>query len=112
MYPRRESLPAVTAAGVVAIVFAAFAIVCGLLMQVFLFALPNLTEKNGAPPMPPLTRAIGAAFWFFVLIVGVGELIVAIHVFRRRNWARIAMLVWAGVMARPKPGPFQTWTAP
>jgi hypothetical protein len=99
MYPRRESLPAVTAAGVVATLFAAAAIFFGLLVQIALFAMPNMTEGTGAAQMPATTRAIGGAFWFFVMIVGVGELIVAINVFRRRNWARIVMLIWGGVMA-------------
>src|SRR5262245_20340953 len=99
MYAQRESVPALTAAGVVAILFASLAILFGVLMQVFLFALPNLTEGSGPTQMPPGTRAIGGAFWFFVLILGVGELIIAINLLRRRNWARIAMLIWAGVMA-------------
>ncbi len=99
MLPQRQSLPAVTAAGVVAILFAALTILFSLLMQIALVALPNLGNRPNQAPMPPGTRMLGGIFWFFVLLIGVGELFIAVNALRRRNWARIAMLVWAGIMA-------------
>ncbi|GAC1632635.1 MAG: hypothetical protein NVS9B14_06130 [Candidatus Acidiferrum sp.] len=99
MLPQRESLPSVTAAGVVAILFAALTIVFSLLMQIVLVALPNLANRPDQTPMPPGTRAIGGVFWFFVLLVGIGELFVAVNILRRKNWARISILIWAGIMA-------------
>jgi len=48
--------------------------------------------------MPEATRAMAVAVYGFFLAVCVGELVVAINVLRRRNWARIAILVWAGLM--------------
>lgn len=99
MLPQRESLPAVTAAGVVAILFASVGILFGVLMQIFLIAQPNLESGSRRAALPPETRAAAAVVWLFILIVAIGELVVAINVLRRRNWARITILIWAGLMA-------------
>jgi hypothetical protein len=98
MLPQRESLPAVTAAGVVAVIFASFGVLgCGLVM-LSLFALPHLPASPSAPAMPEALRGMVIAVYGFLLAICIGELIVAINVLRRRNWARIALLVWAGLM--------------
>jgi hypothetical protein len=99
MLPQRESLPAVTAAGIVAILFSSLGILFGVLMQAFLLALPNLESGSKRTAMPPETRAAASVVWFFILIVAIGGLVVAINVLRRRNWARIMILVWGGTMA-------------
>jgi hypothetical protein len=99
MLPQRESLPAVTAAGVVAIIFASFGVLaCGLITLVLL-ALPNLPNQTGKPPMAPETRAMVIGVYAVLFAICVGELIIAINVLRRKNWARIALLIWAGIMA-------------
>lgn len=99
MYPQRESLPAVTAAGVVAIIFASLGILgCGLLITVML-VMPNFPQNRGAAPPPEAARAMIIGIYAFFFAVCVGELIIAINVLRRKNWARIAMIVWASVMA-------------
>lgn len=98
MYSQRESLPAVTAAGVVALIFAAFGIlVCGVVM-LSLFVAPHLPQDSHSTALPEGMRVLAGGMYLFFLVVCVGELIVAINVFRRLNWARIAMLVWAGLM--------------
>jgi hypothetical protein len=98
MLPQRESLPAVTAAGVVAVIFASFGILaCGLVM-LSLIALPHLPASPGATALPGAMRAMAAAIYGFFMAICIGELIVAINVLRRRNWARITLLVWAGLM--------------
>jgi hypothetical protein len=98
MLPQRESLPALTAAGIVAVIFASFGVLgCGLVM-LSLFALPHLPTNPGAPAMPEAMRAMATAIYGFLMAICIGELIVAINVLRRRNWARIALLVWAGLM--------------
>ncbi len=98
MLPQRESLPAVTAAGVVAVIFASFGILgCGLVM-LSLLALPHLPAGPNAPALPEATRAMVAGVYGFFLAICIGELIVAINLLRRRNWARIILLVWAGLM--------------
>src|SRR5438552_17465522 len=98
MFPQRESLPAVTAAGVVAVLFACFGILGCVLVMLSFLALPHLPSNPSAPPMPDTMRAMAAPIYGFFLAICVGELIVAINVLRRRNWARIAILVWAGLM--------------
>src|SRR5205814_2821314 len=99
MFPQRESLPAVTAAGVVAVIFACFGILgCGLVM-LSLLALPHLPANPSAPLMPPETRAMVIGIYAVLFVICVGELIIAINVLRRKNWARIALLIWAGFMA-------------
>lgn len=98
MLPQRERLPSVTAAGIVAAIFACFGILgCGLVLLLLLVA-PHLPKDSGPPAMPEGLRALVGAMYVFFLAVCVGELVVAINVFRRRNWARILMLVWAGFM--------------
>src|SRR5689334_5560617 len=98
MLPQRESLPAVTAAGVVAVIFSSFGILgCGLVM-LSLLMIPHLPANPSAPAMPDGIRAMVAGIYGLFLAICIGELIVAINVFRRRNWARIVMLVWAGLM--------------
>src|SRR5215475_12622940 len=99
MLPRRESLPAVTAAGIVAILFASLGVLFSVLFEISLFLLPNMGSRPGRAPMPPETRSLAAIVWFFFLAIAIGELVVAVNVLRRRNWARIAILIWGGLMA-------------
>jgi hypothetical protein len=96
---KRESLPAVTAAGVVAIIFSAFGVLLGLLVEVSMLIAPGLQTSEGAPGMPPGTRAAVAVFWLFGLAVAVFGFLAGIGILRRCNWARITMLVWGGLMA-------------
>jgi len=99
MLPQRESLPAVTAAGVVAVIFASLgALFCGLITLVLLI-MPNLPNQPGKSPLPPETRAMVIGVYAVLFAICVGELIIAINVLRRKNWARIALLIWASIMA-------------
>src|SRR5256885_7564984 len=99
MFPQRESLPAVTAAGVVAIIFASFGVLaCGFVTLVLL-VMPNLPNQPGKSPIPPETRAMVIGVYAVLFAICVGELIIAINVLRRKNWARIAVLIWASIMA-------------
>jgi hypothetical protein len=49
--------------------------------------------------MPEATRMMVIGIYFFFFLVCVAELVVAINVLRRKNWARIAIIVWASIMA-------------
>ena len=71
---------------------------CGLITLVLLM-MPNLPNQPGKSPMPPETRAMVIGVYAVLFAICVGELIIAINVLRRKNWARIALLVWAGIMA-------------
>lgn len=99
MLPQRESLPAVTAAGIVAIIFAAFGILGTALMELVVWVNPDFTASQNRSAVPPELRPMLAVVYLFFLGVSVCQLIVGIQVLRRRNWARIAILVWAGLMA-------------
>jgi len=98
MLPQREPLPAVTAAGIVAVIFAVFGILGCAVVMVSLVTLPLLPANPSAPAVPEATRAMVVVLYAFFLAIFVGELVVAINVLRRRNWARIAILIWAGIM--------------
>ena len=98
MLPKRESLPAVTAAAVVAIVFAVLGVLGGLLIELSMLLMPDVQTSAGRPAIPPGTRAMGGIVWFFVITVCVFGIFVGAGVLRRRNWARISILVWAAFM--------------
>lgn len=98
MLPQRESLPAVTAAGVVAIILASLGVLaCGFITLVLLM-MPNLPNQPGKSAMPLETRAMVIGVYAVLFAICVGELVIAINVLRRKNWARIALLIWAGIM--------------
>jgi hypothetical protein len=98
MLPKRESLPAVTAAAVVAIVFAVLGVLGGLLIELSMLLIPDVQTSAGRPGIPPGTRAIGGIVWFFVIAVCVFGVFVGVGVLRRRNWARISIIIWAAFM--------------
>jgi len=95
---QREPLPAVNIAGVVAIIFSAFGILGSLLVGLSLLLVPRLQSTPGMPPTPPEARAIGGVSMFFFLALSGFGIFVAVGIFRRRNWARIAILIWGGFM--------------
>jgi hypothetical protein len=95
---KRESLPAVTAAGVVAIIFSAFAVLGSLLMGVSLLVAPEIQTRQGVPVVPAATKAMSEVMIVFLLAVAVSGIFVGVGILRRRNWARITILVWAGFM--------------
>jgi hypothetical protein len=97
--PNRVSLPAVTAAGVVAVIFSALGVLLGLLVEVSMLVAPGMHSSEATPGLPGSTRAVVQIFWLFGLGVAVLGFFVGIGVLRRRNWARITMLIWGGIMA-------------
>jgi hypothetical protein len=96
---KRDSLPAVTAAAVVAIIFSLIGALGGLLGGISLLLLPQLPTTSDAPPMQQGLRAMSAAVLLFMVALAVFGIFVGIGILRRRNWARITILVWAGIMA-------------
>jgi hypothetical protein len=89
----------VTAAAVVAIIFSLFAALGGLLGGFSLLLMPEMPTTGGAPPIPQGVRTMSAAIMFFILALAVFGIFVGIGILRRRNWARITILVWGGFMA-------------
>lgn len=96
---KKESLPAVTAAGVVAIIFSALGVLLGLLVEVSMLVAPRLQKSEGAPGIPAGTLAAVEVFWLFGIAIAIFGFFAGLGVLRRRNWARITMLVWGGIMA-------------
>jgi hypothetical protein len=99
MLPKRESLPAVTAAAVVAIIFGAAGVLGGLLIEVSMLLMPDVRTSAGRPAMPPGTRTMAGIVWLFLIAVAVFGIFVGVGIIRRRNWARISLLVWGAFMA-------------
>jgi hypothetical protein len=95
----KSSLPAVTAAGVVAIILSALGVLLGLLIEVSMLVAPGLQTAEATPGLPGSTRAAVQIIWLFGLGIAVFGFFVGIGVLRRRNWARITMLIWGGIMA-------------
>lgn len=87
-----------TIAGVVAIAFGFFGALGSLLAGFSALVMPRLPTAPGAPVMPPGIQAMSAAIMFFAFAVFVFGIFVGIGVIRRKNWARISILVWAGFM--------------
>jgi hypothetical protein len=99
MPSRSESLPAVTAAAVVAIIFSAFGVLGGVLIEISTLLMPDVETSAGRPAMPPGARSMAAIVWLFLIAVAVFGIFVAVGIVRRRNWARISILVWGGFMS-------------
>lgn len=95
----KTSLPAVTAAGVVAIVLCLFGAFGCLMATLGLLLLPQMQQAQGGPPLPPEARAFTIVFVLFGVALCVFGIFVGVGVIRRRNWARITMLIWGGFMA-------------
>jgi hypothetical protein len=66
MPSRSESLPAVTAAAVVAIIFSAFGVLGGLLIEISTLLMPDVETSAGRPAMPPGARSMAAIVWLFL----------------------------------------------
>jgi hypothetical protein len=95
---KSESLPAVTAAGVVAIAFGVFGALGSLLAGLSVMLMPEVRTVQRTAPMPPEVRTISAVMMFLMLALSVFGIVVGIGIIRRRNWARITILVWGGFM--------------
>ena len=97
--PQRESLPAVTAAAIVAILFSAFGVLCGMLVELSMLVIPDAAGPAARPTVPLFARTMAGLVWLFLLAAAAFGIFVGIGVLRRRNWARISMLVGGGLMA-------------
>lgn len=99
MPAQKESLPAVTIAGIVAIVFSLFGLLGSFFAGLSIIVMPQLPTTPGAPPTPPGFRGMMIAMMFFMVALSIFGILVGVNVIRRRNWARFTILVWGGLMA-------------
>ncbi len=98
MQPVPKSHPAVTAAGVVAILFAAFGALGAIFVQVALTYVSRVPLENKGAALPEAARAMASMVWLFLLALNIFGIFVGVYIIRRRNWARIAILIWGGLM--------------
>jgi hypothetical protein len=94
----QKSRPAVTAAGVVAILFGAFGVLMAIIVELSMLAVSHISSESKGVPFPDAVRAMTSIFWLFLLALNVFAIFVGANIFRRRNWARIAILIWSGLM--------------
>jgi hypothetical protein len=98
MQPIPKSHPAVTAAGVVAILFGAFGVLAAIFIEVSLLFVSRMASASKGAPFPEAARAISSMVWLFILALNIFGIFVGANIFRRRNWARISILIWGGLM--------------
>ena len=99
MQPILKSRPAVTAAGIVAIVFGAFGVLMAIIVELSMLAVSRIAPTAEGVPFPEAVRAMTSIVWLFFLAVAIFAIFVGANILRRRNWARISILIWAGLMA-------------
>jgi hypothetical protein len=96
---KKMSLPAVTVAAVVAILFGVLGVLGGSLIEVSTLLIPDSQTPSGRAALPPGARTMAGIVWLFLIAVAVFGIFVGIGILRRRNWARISILVWGGFMS-------------
>jgi hypothetical protein len=99
MQPNPKSRPAITAAGLVAIVFGALGVLMAILVEVSMLAVSRIASESKGVPFPEAARAMTSIFWLFLLALNVFAIFVGAGILRRRNWARISILIGGGLMA-------------
>ena len=95
----KPPLPSVTAAGIVAILFGAFGMLMGILVELSLAVSSRFSSAERGAPLAAPSKAFSQVLWLFLIALAVYEILVGAGILRRRNWARITALVWAGIMA-------------
>jgi len=98
MQPIPKSHPAVTAAGIVAIVFGAFGVLMAIFVEVSMVYVSRTPPANKGAALPESVRAMASIFWLFLLALNVFAIFVGAYILRRRNWARISILIWGGLI--------------
>ena len=99
MQPILKSRPAVTAAGIVAIVFGAFGVLMAIIVELSMLAVSRIAPTAEGVPFPEAVRAMASVTWLFLFLLAVFGIFVGAGILRRRNWARISILIWGGLMA-------------
>jgi len=99
MEPIPKSHPAVTAAGIVAILFGAFGVLMAILLEISLRYVSHIHSEGMGAPMPEAVRTMTNFVWLFILALAVLAIFIGVFILRRRNWARVTILIWGGLMA-------------
>jgi hypothetical protein len=99
MQPNPKTHPADTAAGIVAILFGAFGVLGAIFVEASLLFVSRIASTDKAVPFPGAARAMASLTWLFLFLLAVFCIFVGAGIVRRRNWARIFILIWGGLMA-------------
>ena len=99
MQPNAKSHPAVTAAGIVAILFGALGALGAIFVEASLFFVSRIASANKDVPFPAAARAMASVTWLFLFLLAIFGIFVGAGILRRRKWARISILIWGGLMA-------------
>jgi hypothetical protein len=86
----------VVAAGVVGILAALFAILTAVAGIV---GLSTISPAGGAAAIPPFAKSIGVAMLIVFGALAIFGIFTGVGVLNLKNWARISILIWGGVMA-------------
>ncbi len=98
MQPNPKSHPVVTAAGIVAILFGALGALGAIFVEIAMHAVSRVSSESKGVPFPEAARAMASVTWLFLFLLAVFGIFVGAGILRRRNWARISILIWAGLM--------------
>jgi len=98
MQPNPKSHPAVTAAGVVAILFGALGALMAILVELSMLFVSRIAPTDKGVPFPGAARAMASVTWLFLFLVAIFGIFVGAGILRQRNWARISILIWGGLM--------------
>jgi hypothetical protein len=86
----------VVAAGVVGILASLVAILIAVAAIAGMSLMPT---ANATPPMPPFVKSTAVAIMVLFAGLAIFGIFTSVGVLHLRNWARISMLIWGGVMA-------------
>lgn len=86
----------VVAAGVVGILASLITI---LVVVAGIAGMSLIPPENAAPPIPPFAKSMAVAMLLFVGGLAIFGIFASVGVLHLKNWARISMLIWGGVMA-------------
>ncbi|MGB2678195.1 MAG: hypothetical protein WAN12_14015 [Candidatus Acidiferrum sp.] len=99
MQPNPKSHPAVTAAGIVAILFGALGALFAIFVEISMHFVSRIAPADDGVPFPQAARAMANVTWLFLFLLAIFGIFVGVGILRRRNWARISILIWGGLMA-------------
>lgn len=95
---QRQSFPGVTAAGVVAILLSLLGAFGAALSIFSLLVMPEIQRTTPSAAMVPQVRAMTIGLMVFFLALSIFGIFVGVAILRRKNWARITILIWGAFM--------------
>lgn len=98
MLPDSKPSGGVVAAAAVAMIGSVLVIGFGILVEVSLRINPGRTGRGMPPESAATARASASLVWLVIILVACFGLLVGVELLQRKNWARVAMLVWSSIM--------------